>query len=323
METDVLNDMTGAQATAPSSVDDYAKRPLRRPVPASEPRTEAQLREHYCVERGLAERLRRASRDERRELYSVVYDEMYQRVPHHPMMRDKRSAVARDVEPDLRFLRRFLRPGAVFMEIGAGDCTLSRRIASLVRLVYAVDVSEEITRGTRFPANFRLCLSDGTSIPVPEGSVHVAYSDQLMEHLHPEDAVRQLHNIYRALTPGGVYVCITPNRLYGPSDISCYFDETSTGFHLREYSALELHRLFKSAGFANTRSYAGARGWYVRWPLSVSAGLEWGLDALPYRVRRPLAGIKPLRALLGVRMAAVKPFERVRPTRRKETRSRE
>ena len=39
-----------------------------------------------------------------------------------------------------------------------------------------------------------------------------------------------LANLYRALKPGAVYVCITPNRLSGPHDISLYFDSVATGF---------------------------------------------------------------------------------------------
>jgi predicted SAM-dependent methyltransferase len=37
-------------------------------------------------------------------------------------------------------------------------------------------------------------------------SVDLAYSNQLMEHLHPDDASEQLANVYRALKPGGVTV---------------------------------------------------------------------------------------------------------------------
>ena len=75
---------------------------------------------------------------------------------------------------------------------------------------------------------------------MPAGSVDLAFSDQLMEHLHPDDAVEQLRNIHRALKPGGVYVCVTPNRLYGPSDISAFFDDEARGFHLKEYSLDEI-----------------------------------------------------------------------------------
>lgn len=269
-------------------------------------RTEEQLREHYRVERQIADRLRQASAGERRVLYSESYDEMFRRVPHHPMLKQAGLAQQRNIEPDLKLLRRFLTRETVFMEIGAGDCALAIRAAASVKQVYAIDVSEEITRDLAPPGNFKLILSDGTSIPVPAGSVNVAFSDQLMEHLHPDDAKEQLHNIYRSLAPGGIYVCITPNRLYGPRDISEYFDEVATGFHLREYSGRELRGLFAGAGFARVHFLVGARGWFLRCPVWLISGIERALDALPYALRKPLADTAPMRALLGVRIVAIK-----------------
>jgi SAM-dependent methyltransferase len=280
---------------------------LRIPLARGETRSEAQLREHYEIERELADRLRSATRAERRRLYPIVYDELFRRVPHHPMLcrcdassRDKGMAV------DLAFLRPFLRPHTVFMEIGAGDCALSCKVASMVKQVYAVEVSEEIARGGARPENFRLVISDGCSIPAPDGGVDVAFSDQLMEHLHPDDAQEQLRNIHRSLAPGGAYVCFTPNALYGPCDISGYFDETASGFHLREYTSRELRALFSDVGFSRVRFYAGARRWFVPIAAWVPRTLESALGALPYAARKRLADTKPLRAVLGLRVVAFK-----------------
>jgi SAM-dependent methyltransferase len=300
--------LTALLTPPPPAASDCAALPraLRLPVARGELRDEARLREHYLIERELADRLRCAGRAERRLLYALVYDELYRRVPDHPMNRPAKHGRARGVERDAAFLRRFLRPWSVFMEVGAGDCALSCRIASGVRRVVAIDVSEEIMRPAKPGANVERVLSDGTGIPVPAGSVDVAFSDQLMEHLHPDDAAEQLRNICRSLAPGGVYVCITPNRLYGPCDISAYFDEVATGFHLREYRARELAALLRSAGFSHVRFYAGARGCYVPAPGPLVSAAERAVAALPYRARRRLAGAAPLRALLGLRVAAIK-----------------
>jgi SAM-dependent methyltransferase len=272
-----------------------------------ETRSEEQLREHYRVERELADRLRSAGRAERRVLYSAVYDELLRRVPHHPMLNAaERGERHRAVEHQLAFLNAFLAPDSVFMEIGPGDCALALRAAAIVRKVYAIDVSEQITRDVTPPRNFRLILSDGCSMPVPPGSVDVAFSDQLMEHLHPDDAKEQLRNIYESLAPHGVYICVTPNRLYGPRDISAYFDDVATGFHLREYAARDLRGLLAAAGFRQVHFFAGARGRFVRCPRGIIFGVERLLDALPHRLRRALADRAPMRALLGVRHAAFK-----------------
>ena len=111
------------------------------------------LRQHYEVEKELADRLRHATREQRRSLYGQVYDELYQRVPQHPQLTRKASPeLSRTgLVPQLRLLRRYLRPETVVLEIGPGDCALSFALAEQVRQVYGLDVSETITRAFPFP----------------------------------------------------------------------------------------------------------------------------------------------------------------------------
>ena len=199
---------------------------------------------------------------ERKALYSRVYDELFSRVPDHPQntWKNEPALQAARTARQARFLDRFLTADSVYLEVGPGDCHLALTIAQRVSRVYAVDVSELIAGNGELPANFKLIISDGVSIDVPPGTVRVAYSNQLMEHLHPDDALEQLGEIYRALGPGGVYVCITPHRYSGPHDISRFFDAEARGFHLKEYSYRELRELFRAAGFAATSPWAGFRG---------------------------------------------------------------
>lgn len=273
----------------------------------SEPRTFERLRAHYLVERELAARLRAATREERRTLYASVYDELFRRVPDHPQLAAKAGAGGRDETAyALRLLKPYLRPDATFLEIGAGDCALSVAVAPSVERVFAVDVSREVAAGESRPANFELIISDGTSIPAPAGSVDVAFSDQLMEHLAPEDALAQLRHIQAALAPGGVYVCLTPNRLSGPHDISMHFDEEATGFHLKEYTVSELCGIFKGAGFSRVRVLVGAQGRCLSSPAFPFRVIEGALGALPARLRKRIARTLPCRILLGARIVAVK-----------------
>jgi SAM-dependent methyltransferase len=277
-------------------------------IPREEKRTIEQLREHYEIEKELAARLRRAPKDERRRLYGPLYDELFRRVPHHPQLTEKRDSRAReaDVARQLKFLRRLLKPDSVFLEVGAGDCGLSLAAAKRAKRVFAVDVSAEISGGEDRPSNFELILSDGTSVPVPRGSISLAYSRSLMEHLHPEDALEQLRNIHAALAPGARYVCITPNRLSGPYDISGYFEDVATGFHLKEYTLAELVAVFRGVGFRRLAAYAGGKGAYVRAPVSVVLLTERVLQALPAAWCRGLARTLPVRALLGMTVVGVR-----------------
>lgn len=261
---------------------------LKRKLPQSETRTMEQIREHYEIEKELADRLRHAPREERLSLYSSLYDELYRRVPLHSMLTRKASPARTEmmVRLQLKFLYSFLKRESRFLEIGPGDCALSFEVSRLVKEVYAVDVSQEITKSPSVPQNFRLFLSDGCSVPVPPESIDVAYSYMVMEHLHPDDAFHQLGQIYQSLAPGGIYICITPNRLTGPHDISKYFDEFATGFHLREYTTLELSDLFRKVGFSRVRAYVGAKGSYVSFPVPLIALCESVLDSLRYAARK-------------------------------------
>ncbi len=271
-------------------------------------RTTEQLREHYLIERELAGRLRNASREERRLLYSTLYDELYRRVPLHPQLTRKSSPqeIKAAVSSQMKLLKPFLSEDITFLEAGPGDCALSFEVAKRVKQVYAVDVSDEITKSSKQPPNFHLILSDGSSVPLPPNCVDVAYSNQLMEHLHPDDAREQLENIYSVLIPGAKYICITPNRLGGPYDISRDYDEVATGFHLREYSTRELSGLFRKVGFTRVRVILGAKGVYIRVPIYPAVLCEALLGVLPYALRKAIARSRPLRLLLGIRLIGTK-----------------
>jgi len=271
-------------------------------------RTDAQIREHYMIEKELASKLRNASGEDRRHLYTSLYDEMFKRIPHHPQLTRKSSEVERDiaVQQKMFFLRQFLDKNFTFLEIGPGDCSLSFEVSKHVHKVYAVDVSDEITKGLEWPDNFQLMLSGGCNIPLPTNSVHLVYSNQLIEHLHPDDAVDQLRNIYDVLLKGHCYVCITPNKLNGPHDISEYFDTESTGFHLKEYSISELFRLFKEAGFSKICIYSGVKNIYVRVPLAPILCLENILTRLSHETRKAVGTRFPLKQLLGINIVAIK-----------------
>jgi SAM-dependent methyltransferase len=281
---------------------------LRNPAKSADGRSLEQIREHYEIERQLAARLRAATKQERHRLYTALYDELYRRVPHHPQLTQKGSPETqrREVGRQLGLLRRFIRPSTIFLEVGPGDCALAFEMATRVRHVYAVDVSDEITRHAHLPVNFTLLRTDGSSIELPPQTVHVAYSNQLMEHLHPDDAIDQLRNIFQVLVPGGCYVCVTPNRLSGPWDVSRNFNRVARGFHLKEYAVGELRDMFQTVGFRTIRAYVGARGVYVRVPIALICLLERMITVIPEELGWRAAHTVPVRILLGMRLVGTK-----------------
>ena len=102
-------------------------------------------------------------------------------------------------------------------------------------------------------------------------------------------------------------ICITPNRASGPHDISVFFDEVAQGVHLREYTARELARAFRAAGFKRVRFYLGGRGRYVRVPTPLLSTLEWLFSLLPRAMRSRLtesALVANMYPLLGLNAVA-------------------
>jgi SAM-dependent methyltransferase len=267
-------------------------------------RTFEQLKQTYDSEKRLASGLNNATKEDRKNLYKSLYDEHFRRIPDHPMILRKanRDAVEWVVAQRMQLLHHFLEPDQTFLEIGPGDCNLSVAVAKQVQKVYAVDVSNEIAHNSNFPQNFELIIRDGCDIPVPDNSIDIAYSHQLMEHLHPDDAEEQLRNIYKALAPGGLYICITPNRLSGPHDTSQYFDHVATGWHLKEYSVSEVYALFRAVGFSKIDYYKSRGTIHTAFPLvpATNVGirtLESFLSILPFALRRKLSRLMAFRGI--------------------------
>jgi len=273
-----------------------------------ETRTPEQIRQHYEVERELADRLRHAPAPLRAGLYPVLYDELYRRVPLHPRLTRKTDPERskRFIEESMALLDLFLKPGSVYLEIGPGDCGLLMHVARRVRKAYGVEVSTEATRHIQAPPNMELIISDGKEIAVPAGVVTVAYSNQVMEHIHPEDAIEQLRNVYRSLADQGVYICLTPNRLSGPHDISQYFDDFATGMHMREYTTEDLGRLFRAVGFSRIEVYLGVKRRYSRFPLGGVVAVERVLSALPRLLRKRIVTLPGFRNFMRVAVVGIK-----------------
>jgi SAM-dependent methyltransferase len=281
---------------------------LQIKIPQEDGRTTEQITEHYLLEKELAAQLLQSQKEERKQLYTSLYDQLFQKITHHPQISRKMDAEASSIEVQrkMNLVKRYLKSDTIFLEVGPGDCQFSFSVAQQVKKIYAVDVSQEITRNVNVPENFELIISNGCNVPVAENSISVAYSNQLMEHLHPDDAYEQLQGIYRCLRPGGLYICITPNRLAGPHDISKYFDAVATGFHLKEYTNQELYDLFLKVGFSKVTTYAGGKGVYFKFPQSLALICESILSRFSFSLRYQIGNWLPFRAALGVILVAQK-----------------
>src|SRR3954471_20977412 len=113
-------------------------------------RSSEQILEHYVVEKEQAERLRNTPAEERPTVYRQVYEELFQRVPHHPL------AESAPEDPEIvaersELLRGFVSPGSTYLEIGPGSGSVARLIQPHASRVFLVDVTDAGLRGSELP----------------------------------------------------------------------------------------------------------------------------------------------------------------------------
>lgn len=253
-------------------------------------RSQESLRHHFEVERELAEKLRNSRREDRPVLVPRLYAELYQRVPDHPRSDRARNpeAAAIAVRGQTRLLAPYLAQKKTFVEFGAGSGALCGEIARQGHNVTAVEVCEQGEVRPEERDGVRWVYHDGLSIPLPDAAFDLAFSYQVLEHVHPDDVPVHLSEAARILRPGGTYVLSTPHAFSGPHDISRHFGHELKTFHLKEWTYRELRRRLLTAGFTRCGAYfkgrpAGGLG------LKAWLALESCLRLLPPTLRRVAA----------------------------------
>jgi SAM-dependent methyltransferase len=214
--------------------------------------TEEQIIQIYESEIKHSNRLRISDSKKRKLLYEKVYEDYYSELPFHPAFKVKKNFEIQKNRLDFQLNKiiPIVNKNQVFVEVGAGDCALSKQLSSYVGKIYALEISKTYAmQENRLPSNMEIIIFDGFNFPFEANSIDFVYSNQLIEHLHPDDAIEQLKSIFNCLKKGGRHMIITPNRLLGPGDISGHFGDEPIGFHLKEYTDLELRSILKSVGF--------------------------------------------------------------------------
>lgn len=263
---------------------------LRYPPPPG--RTHEQLWRHYLVEKDLAQRLKQVDRNGRRAIYGTMYDELFARVPDHPRLtRREGEQLTREANRDkLALVDNLVGPETVVLEFAPGDCRFAEALAAKARRVYGVDISDQRGDKADWPSNFELIVYDGYELPaLPDESVDLVFSDQFVEHLHPDDAEAHFALAVAKLKPGGRYLIHTPHAATGPWDVSRYFCDEPEGFHLKEWTYRELRACLLRIGFTSVRGARRSRYGPLWLPWSYFARLESLWARLPRDQRLGLA----------------------------------
>ncbi len=232
------------------------------------------IRQHYLLEKRLARRIIASSRESRAEIAAEAYNELFSRIPWHSQLDDSAEKERKRLaEKRLRF-EHLLLPNSDVLDIGSGTAYWIRYLArkSTGRCV-GVDISKEVLiRRPDDPPNLELYVMNAVELDFPAGSFDIALGSQLVEHLHPDDVEDHFASVHNVLRENGVYALDTPSRLDGPHDVSKYFDDVASGFHLREWTYEELANCLRKVGFRRTRTMVLPWRLAKRSPLCVRLG---------------------------------------------------
>jgi SAM-dependent methyltransferase len=244
------------------SLDVIARYRALYSIPESVALTGAMVQTHWDLERDWARRLKASPSMGRAAVFQAAYTELYARLPW--LKSGEVEVTAEERAAKYSFLKTLLpAPPATVLEVGSGGGALIAYLSTLGYRCIASDVTEErCDLLIRECPTLRWIRADAVEFArqVEAGSLDVVISDQVIEHLHPDDVTDHLRAAYQVLRPGGRYVVRLPHRLAGPGDVSQVFrTATAEGMHLKEYTYGEMTRLARGAGFE-------VRGAFFIWP---------------------------------------------------------
>jgi SAM-dependent methyltransferase len=223
----------------------------------------------------------------------------------------------------IRFNRLGLRPGAKFLDAGAGFGRHAFEAARQGATVFALDyASDEVvmTRNT-FGAMLEakeiteqayggVLRGDATKLPFADNTFDCVFTSEVLEHI--QDDVSAISELHRVLKPGGSLGVTVPS--WWPEKINWmlsdeYHAPKSVGGHVRIYSATELKAKLRSAGLEVTDSHHAHALHSPYWWLKCAVGprnndhtlvkkyrefLEWDIMTQPRSMKVAERALSPL-----------------------------
>lgn len=161
---------------------------------------------------------------------------------------------------DAEIIRPLVTSDSVVMDFGCGMGRVSKYVAPMCKVLWAVDASSVMLDLARKRLsgldNVRYARSRDTVVPdVESASVDVIFSLLVLQHMEREDAFRTLKEFHRLLRPQGVLLVNFPNML---ADVyldgfvrgASISDTPSYPVRARVYTPQEVERLLPAAGFS-------------------------------------------------------------------------
>jgi 2-polyprenyl-3-methyl-5-hydroxy-6-metoxy-1,4-benzoquinol methylase len=267
---------------------------------------------HFDWEVTCASAIKTSLRDsaEREELFATAYGGLTR------ILREMRARDGRDLDAPMGCNVGLVEeicgmvglPPLTMLDVGCSTGLLVQKLLDRGYDAYGIDVSSTlITRAKelaelRFGGHAAMRFLRGNFLRYNFGDqlFDFIHSNDVLEHVHPDEASDFLSKCLQLLRPGGFLWLVTPNRLTGPGDattIKLPWGTAPVGLHLKEYSLVELVKLLRSVGFAEVhcRLFGTGKARRATKPRACYAHIkrlaEPGFGLLPFMVRRRLMGI--------------------------------
>jgi ubiquinone/menaquinone biosynthesis C-methylase UbiE len=209
-------------------------------------------REQFEFERVLRERILRSCKNEREAVVEQAYAELFQRFPDHSVFLATQEEADRKGKLGSGLIIPLSTRGSNVLEIGCGRGDVLVALGRAGRVCTGVEISRHML-DLCSKLDVKITYGSADTLDFPADSFDVVFSQEVLEHLHPEDVPRHFAEAFRVLRPNGILAVETPNRRTGPQDISRGFTRVAEGLHLKEWTVRELIQLFQKAGFVRIR----------------------------------------------------------------------
>ena len=183
------------------------------------------------------------------ELYEIIYDYVKKYLPQSETF---------GFNPDLIIEHADLFRNKTMIDYGCGLGVSTRLLSKYAKFVYGIDASSAAVGIAKDKSkdlqNVDYRLNAGPFVPFDSKTIDSVYSNDLLEHLHPDDLNIHLKEVYRILKGGGKYLFWTPGSKSGPHDITQCFYPRGMGFkakadHIKEYTFSELITIVQEIGY--------------------------------------------------------------------------
>ncbi len=202
------------------------------------------VQRHATLEGELTDELLASTPERRAETFSRAYSKLYIELPW---------LTGTGAHSGGAQWASLMRPGSSVYEIGSGAGYLINYLGRAGFNCMATDLSTEREQcAASDEPNVRWGSTDGVHLTRFIGHpFDYILSDQVIEHLHPDDVMTHFREARQLLKPGGFYILRTPHALEGPADLSAVFGLASPVFmHLHEFDYDEMKHIASEAGYS-------------------------------------------------------------------------